>query len=403
MAEVLQMPGPEAQASVGTVAPVVDAWGCLPESAGSDEEARAVGLFPGLPNLIPARGERRAHSGDVSEGPSESSANRETTETEDDDFQSTIPHLERLYEQLAAKARLPGQPGHGNSSSWVLSLARSYRRLSKDKRRRGRLRSLLQTAAQQAAAQAQQDGQGGASGSGLAQHLREQPGWSSNTDDSGYEAGYETDADESELSEWESGTSRRGHKRKLDALVHLTMRLGFSEHGCSESDGSAPSMVEAPQPQPPPLKTPRAPCGTQHAGVRLPLPRAGDSDALVPARPPTPTPLLRGPGPPALPLAPAWNLPCSSPFAGGYPSFMSGTSVAGIPFPAGSFAPVLAPAAIPLPAPAFPVSPPLPALPDGCAFQAQADGAPRLVPDGTAGTPPGSPTKASAPARMEVG
>eukprot|EP00913_Durusdinium_trenchii_P032136 g30094.t1 len=51
--------------------------------------------------------------------------------------------------------------------------------------------------------------------------------WSS-TDDSGYEAGYETDADESELSEWESGNVRQGHKRKLEALVNLTMQMSFS-------------------------------------------------------------------------------------------------------------------------------------------------------------------------------
>lgn len=84
-------------------------------------------------------------SGDVSEGPSESSANIEDTDEEcKDDFQSTIPNLERFYEQMAAKARLPTHPpGNGANSNWVLSLARSYRRLSKDKRSRGRLRALL--------------------------------------------------------------------------------------------------------------------------------------------------------------------------------------------------------------------------------------------------------------------
>lgn len=215
------------------------------------------GEVPGLISFIPVSTERRAHSGDVSEGPSESSANRED-ETEEDAFQSTIPNLEKFYEQMAAKARLPGHPGHGASSSWVLSLARTYRRLSKDKRRRGRLRSLLQTAAQGAQA---------ASSSGLPCPMREQPGW--NTDDSGYEAGYETDADESELSEWESGTSRRGCKRKLDALVHLTMRLGFSERSADDPEDSS-------MPQMPPPKTPRTPraLGTQPAGLRLPLPHA---------------------------------------------------------------------------------------------------------------------------------
>merc|ERR1712008_646325 len=77
---------------------------------------------------------------------------------------------------------------------------------------------------------------------------------SSNTDDSGYEAGYETDADESELSEWESGTSRRGHKRKLEALVHLTMRLNFAESSDCAEDGTASSSMT----QMPPPKTTRA-------------------------------------------------------------------------------------------------------------------------------------------------
>lgn len=339
MAEILQQPalGPEATALVGThggwqamagpALPAMAPPAASVDGQASEEEARNATLFLGLPNLIPAAGEgRRAHSGDLSEGPSESSANRETTETEDDDFQSTIPHLERFYEQLAAKARLPGHVGHPNSSSWVLSLARSYRRLSKDKRRRGRLRSLLQSAAQQAVAQAQQGGQGAASASALACPVREQPGWSSNTDDSGYEAGYE-DGDESELSEWESGGGRRGHKRKLEALVHLTMRLGFSEGCCSES---AESEGSAHQTQPPPLKTPRTPCGTQPAGVRLPLPRAGDDGPApsAPARPPTPTPLFRAVGTPNFPMAPAWSFPCAPPFVGGYPPPAPGTASA---------------------------------------------------------------------------
>merc|ERR1712008_149539 len=89
---------------------------------------------------------------------------------------------------------------------------------------------------------------------------------SSNTDDSGYEAGYETDADESELSEWESGTSRRGHKRKLEALVHLTMRLNFAESSDCAEDGTASSSMT----QMPPPKTTRA-LGTKPAGLRLSL------------------------------------------------------------------------------------------------------------------------------------
>merc|ERR1712187_85119 len=97
--------------------------------------------------------------------------------------------------------------------------------MGKDKRHRGRLRALLQPAGR--------SGLSAASGAGLAAcPMMEQPGWSSNgwssnTDDSGYEAGYETDADESELCEWESGGTRQGHKRKLDALVKLTVSLGL--------------------------------------------------------------------------------------------------------------------------------------------------------------------------------
>eukprot|EP00927_Polykrikos_kofoidii_P074233 TRINITY_DN70218_c0_g1_i1.p1 TRINITY_DN70218_c0_g1~~TRINITY_DN70218_c0_g1_i1.p1 ORF type:complete len:434 (-),score=60.46 TRINITY_DN70218_c0_g1_i1:36-1337(-) len=194
---------------------------------------------------------RRTLTGDVSEGPSESSANVE--DTAEDELH--IPHLERFYEQLAAKARLP--EGQGASSSWVLSLARSYRRLSKDKRRRGRLRELLQPASSV--------GLSTTSGDGLPCAKMEQPGWSSNTDDSGYEAGYETDADESELSEWENASARRqGHKRKLDTLVHLTFKLGLSENSEVPMDGYSS----------PPWKTQRA-MGTHAVGSRLPLaPRA---------------------------------------------------------------------------------------------------------------------------------
>jgi len=213
------------------------------------------GTLPGFLSYL--AGERRALGGDASEGPSESSVNIE--DTEGDDFQSTIPNLERFYEQMAAKARLP----EGNAASnWVLSMARSYRRLSKEKRRRGRLRALLQPAAQGALS--------AASSGGLTcpRPMIEQPGWSSNTDDSGYEAGYETDADESELSEWEGGSARQGHKRKLDALVHLTMKLNVAEER-EEADDKCP-LDE----RPPPQKTLRA-LGTRPVGLRLDLPHAG--------------------------------------------------------------------------------------------------------------------------------
>lgn len=200
---------------------------------------------------------RRAFGGDMSEGPSESSANIEDTE---DEFQSTIPSLEKFYEQMAAKVRLP--PGSSASSDWVLSLARSYRRLSKDKRRRGRLRALLQPATQ--------GGLAGGSGSSLAGSMIENPGCASNTDDSGYEAGYETDADESELSEWESGNVRQGHKRKLEALVHLTMQLSFAERGIDQREEM--SIADTCM-GPPPLKAPRA-LGTRAVGLRQSLPHA---------------------------------------------------------------------------------------------------------------------------------
>lgn len=203
-------------------------------------------------------GLRRMRAEDRSEGPSESSANID--DTEDERFQSTIPSLERFFEQMAAKAQLPGPPGTAAPSNWVLSLARSYRYLSKDKRRRGRLQALLQPSAQL----------GFASGSGLAGPMMENPGCASNTDDSGYEAGYETDADESELSEWESSgaRARQGHKRKLEALVHLTMKLSVSEHGddgdCEETPFSELSRL-------PPCKRTLRALGTGPVGLRYSL------------------------------------------------------------------------------------------------------------------------------------
>mmetsp|Transcript_34768 Transcript_34768/g.88335 ORF Transcript_34768/g.88335 Transcript_34768/m.88335 type:complete len:345 (-) Transcript_34768:73-1107(-) len=235
-----------------------------------------------LPGCRPASTGMGPRSGDVSEGPSESSANIE--DTEEDDFQSTIPNLERFYEQMAAKARLPTHPpGNGANANWVLSLARSYRRLSKDKRSRGRLRALLsrpggpqgdlaEASPTTSLLTASSCGPGGLR-SGLPLQrpttVAEQPGWSSNTDDSGYEAGYETDADESELSEWEGGPARHGHKRKLDALVQLTMRLSVVERG-GEEEGAALAEAAA---QLPPLKTPRA-FGTRAVGLRLSLDKA---------------------------------------------------------------------------------------------------------------------------------
>eukprot|EP00812_Abedinium_dasypus_P002788 NODE_1340_length_1172_cov_380.264100.p1 GENE.NODE_1340_length_1172_cov_380.264100~~NODE_1340_length_1172_cov_380.264100.p1 ORF type:complete len:307 (+),score=88.61 NODE_1340_length_1172_cov_380.264100:116-1036(+) len=207
----------------------------------------------GLRRVPPAREARGVHSGEVSEGGS-SKSSAHLADTEEDDFKSTIPHLERLYEQLAAKARLPERHG-ASASSWVLSLARGYHRLSKDKRRRSRLGELLQPAAQAAVP--------GSCGVMIAA----QPDCAS-TDDSGYEAGYETDAEQSEWSEWESGAApAQRHKRKLDALVHLTMRLSVSER----STGSQEDAF-----QPPPSKTPRA-FGTQPVGLRQPLPRAAEA------------------------------------------------------------------------------------------------------------------------------
>jgi len=283
-----QVSGP--RSSVAEFQPPVRTGSAASSSTAAPDGASTYGGRPGLPPPLPVNTERRPHSGDISEGPSESSAIRE--ETEDDDFQNSIPHLERFYEQMAAKARVPCHPGHSGSASWVLSLARSYRRLSKDKRRRGKLKSLMQTVAQAGPA---------ASGTGLSSGLpcgfREYSGWSSNTDDSGYEAGYETDADESELSEWESGTSRRGHKRKLDALVHLTMRLNFAESSDFSEESGAPALMKqahatdtesastremqdggasSSMTQMPPPKVTRA-LGTRPAGLRLSLPGASAS------------------------------------------------------------------------------------------------------------------------------
>jgi len=98
--------------------------------------------------------------------------------------------------------------------------------------------------------------------------IAEQPGWSSNTDDSGYEAGYETDADESELSEWEGGPARHGHKRKLDALVQLTMKLNVIAPGDEAmSDGGLVPEVGTILP---PAKTQKA-LGTGPVGQRYSL------------------------------------------------------------------------------------------------------------------------------------
>lgn len=231
-------------------------------------EAAEAGPLPGFPSRFGAFGgsassfmaERRP-GGDISEGPSESSTNIEDTE---DDFMANIPHIEKFYEQLAAKAKLPERSGAG-SQSWVLSLARSYRRLSREKRRRGGLRAAL-------GPQGLGAGLSAASGSGgLPGGLREQCGFSSNTDDSGYEAGYETDADESELSEWECGSAanrQQRHKRKLEALVNLTMKLSVTEQQMHDQEELALDGVRSP-----PFKTHRA-LGTQPVGLRLPLPRA---------------------------------------------------------------------------------------------------------------------------------
>jgi len=206
----------------------------------------------------------RLREGYVSEGPSESSVNVE--DTEDESLQQALPGLERFYETMAAKAQI--KPGTGTSSSWVLSMARSYRRLSKEKRRRGRLKELLQPA-----------GQGVLSTSGGNLACPEHLCWSS-TDDSGYEAGYETDADESELSEWESGNVRQGHKRKLEALVNLTMQMSFAAERPSgqKNEKNEETLGLGESARPPPPKTLRA-LGTRPVGLRLSLPNGSDTVA----------------------------------------------------------------------------------------------------------------------------
>lgn len=220
------------------------------------------------PSLTPASSfshkRLHGHESGVSEGPSESSIN--AIDTEDDDFQTAS--FERFYEQMAAKAQLRGDLGPGSTQNLMLSLARSYRRLSKDKRRRG-LRALQSLAAQGASA-ALGTTSGSSVGCKSIESTTGTTGWSSNTDDSGYEAGYETDADESELSEWEGANGRRqGHKRKLDALVHLTMQLGLAESARS-NDSSPRFETSSRSSMLPPAKTPRA-LGTQAVGVRLDL------------------------------------------------------------------------------------------------------------------------------------
>lgn len=211
-------------------------------------------------------------SSDVSA--SESSANIDTEE--EDHFQSTIPNLERFYEQMAAKARLPTHPpGNAVNANWVLSLARSYRRLSKEKRSRGRLRALLQRPGAEGDFDLSETSslEGLPPGALRPKTVTEGPGWSSNTDDSGYEAGYETEADESEWSEWEGGqrqTRRHGHKRKLDALVHLTMRLNVVGRDQEKVDEEAAQLAESAAGLPP-IKAPRA-FGTQPVGLRFSLP-----------------------------------------------------------------------------------------------------------------------------------
>lgn len=239
-----------------------------------------AGRFPPVPTFI---NERRLLGGDGSEGPSESSTCRSGANNfddkdteEDDDFQATIPHLERFYEQLAAKARLPER--NGASQNWVLSLARSYRRLSKEKRRRGGLRALLQPVGRPLGSLSGTASAGSGSGPMETQH-----GFS--TDDSGYEAGYETDADESELSEWESGSAsqrQQRHKRKLDALVHLTMKLSVGAElnagsGALRGVEDEDAMVEGVHP--PPYKAHKA-FGTQPVGMRLALGSPGPLTVL---------------------------------------------------------------------------------------------------------------------------
>lgn len=206
------------------------------------------GFLPRFDRSINASASSLDRRGDNSEGPSESSTNIDTDG--DDDFMARIPHLERFYAELAAKAKLPERNG-ASTQSWVLSLARSYRRLSHEKRRRGGLRAMLQP-----------------SPSGGLRYPSGN-GFNSGTDDSGYEAGYETDADESEFSEWENGSApqrQSRHKRKLDALVSaMTMKLSVSE-----------GMHIQDEEEHPPNKTHRA-LGTQPVGLRLSLPNTSTS------------------------------------------------------------------------------------------------------------------------------
>lgn len=191
---------------------------------GSDTENQEPQLP--LPKFQPRR---PLPSGTTSDCPSESSAANIDTE---DDFPSTFQHLEKFYERLTEKERLPRRQG---SADWVISLARSHRRLSKEKRLRGHLRGALGNASLSSTAASSRP-----SGSFECSFDR---GGSSNTDDSGYEGGYETDADESEMSEWEVSTASprllmQRHKRKLDVLANqLTMRLRVSQDADSAGDG----------------------------------------------------------------------------------------------------------------------------------------------------------------------
>lgn len=268
--------------------PKKDGWPEVPAFAEPSPFLRSAAL------AIGAEKRRCLREGYVSEGPSESSVNIE--DTEDENLQSALPGLERFYETMAAKAQI--KPGAGSSSSWVLSMARSYRRLSKEKRRRGRLKELLQPAVNAGVLRS-------ASGGSLVcpgEHL----GWSSNTDDSGYEAGYETDADESELSEWE-GSVRQGHKRKLEALVNLTKQMTFATElpGGQAHEEPLPFGESARQPPP---KTLRA-LGTRPVGLRLSLPNGSGSDTLqarsCQAPPEAKSVPLDGPPGPSLPALPA--------------------------------------------------------------------------------------------------
>ncbi|CAE7900307.1 unnamed protein product [Symbiodinium sp. KB8] len=254
--------------------PKKDGWPEVPAFAEPSPFLRSAAL------AIGAEKRRCLREGYVSEGPSESSVNIE--DTEDENLQSALPGLERFYETMAAKAQI--KPGAGSSSSWagiqdgvgqterqewlaavtlkrsdqdeelpaavdscgaregnehghtrvwkVLSMARSYRRLSKEKRRRGRLKEMLKCEETVSCVAPLVE----AWRTAQTQEIRQVRCWSSNTDDSGYEAGYETDADESELSEWE-GSVRQGcmprHKRKLEALVsktylNLTKQMTFA-------------------------------------------------------------------------------------------------------------------------------------------------------------------------------